>query len=288
MSAKTFVHRIDRILQQRSLLFWMIAGMILILIAAGLDFLTGPEFSVSLFYLVPVVLIAWYAGGEMGFVISLIATLAWISADSAMAVIYTQPIVIFWNSSMRFGFFAVITISLAELRKALLSLQNAARTDFLTGAVNVRYFYELAQSELVRAQRYKRPITLVYIDLDNFKLVNDRFGHSTGDMVLQTVTSQVRRNIRAIDIIARLGGDEFALLLPETGETQAREALARIWNSLREEMETNQWPVTFSMGVVTFNQFADSVDQMVSVADSHMYMIKTTSKNNICYTTYPD
>lgn len=272
----------------RSPLFWTAAGIFLILLAGALDYVTGPEFSVSLFYLVPVAMVAWYASGKTGLVISVVATLVWISTDSQADVIYTHPIVIFWNSIMRFGFFAVVTVLLAELRKALLSLQNAARFDYLTGAVNVRYFYELAQMEIARAQRYKHPTTLVYIDLDNFKAINDQLGHSTGDLVLQAVASKMRRHIRKVDTIARLGGDEFALLMPETGEPQAREALARLWDGLTGEMAANQWPVTFSMGVVTFKHTAASVDEMVSLADERMYAIKTTSKNSICYMTYPE
>jgi diguanylate cyclase (GGDEF)-like protein len=164
--------------------------------------------------------------------------------------------------------------------------QELARTDFVTGAVSIRYFYELAQKELVRSQRYGRPLTLVYIDLDNFKSINDRLGHSTGDKVLREVTEAVRRQIRPTDTLARLGGDEFALLMPETDEGAAKTFTSRIHSSLVDEMLRNGWVITFSVGVVTCNEIPRSVDDMVKMADRAMYTIKTANKNGVSFLTY--
>ena len=156
----------------------------------------------------------------------------------------------------------------------------------MTGAISIRYFYELAQIEISRAQRYRRPFTLAYIDLDNFKAVNDRLGHSTGDRVLRAVTDGISRQIRPADTLARLGGDEFALLLPETDGEAAKTVINRIHSSLVDEMLRNGWMVTFSVGVVTFNEVPKTVDEMVKMADSAMYSVKAAGKNGVNYSIY--
>ncbi len=94
--------------------------------------------------------------------------------------------------------------------------------DLLTGAVNSRFFHDLATMEIDRSRRYERPFTVVFIDLDNFKTVNDPFGHSAGDRVLRAMVSSARKHLRKTDVLARLGGDEFGLLLYETDEESAR------------------------------------------------------------------
>ena len=101
-------------------------------------------------------------------------------------------------------------------------MRASSRSDPLTGVANSRVFLELLKREIARARRYKRPLTLAYLDLDNFKSVNDILGHAMGDKVLQTVVSTVNANIRVTDVVGRLGGDEFVLLLPETDMQGAR------------------------------------------------------------------
>jgi diguanylate cyclase (GGDEF)-like protein len=135
--------------------------------------------------------------------------------------------------------------------------------------------------EITRARRYNRPLTLLYIDLDNFKQVNDAFGHETGDELLVEVAATIRCNVRATDLVARLGGDEFALLLTETN----REAGLVVTNKLRETllraMQERNWPVTFSIGVVSFTVPPASVEEMVKQADEVMYSVKQRGKNSI-------
>jgi diguanylate cyclase (GGDEF)-like protein len=172
------------------------------------------------------------------------------------------------------------------LKDAFKTNRELARTDYVTGAISIRYFYDLAQIEMRRAQRYRHPLTLAYIDLDNFKAVNDRLGHSTGDRVLRAVTEGICRQVRPADTLARLGGDEFALLMPETDGEAAKTVLNRIHSSLVDEMLRNGWMVTFSVGVVTFNEVPKSVDDMVKMADGIMYSVKTAGKNGVNYHIY--
>ena len=272
--------------KKRSSTFWVITGVGLVIILGIIDYLTGYEVSFSLFYLFPIFMVLWFTDGRMGLVLSFASTVAWFTADFFGGLTYSNPAIYVLNAILRLGFFSVVTWLGSTLKRTYKINQELARTDYVTGAVSIRYFYELAQIELGRSQRYRRPITLVYIDLDNFKDVNDRLGHSTGDRVLRAVTDAVQRQIRPTDTLARLGGDEFALLMPETSEDAAKMVISRIHSSLVDEMLRNGWMVTFSVGVVTCNEVPKSVDDMVKMADAVMYSVKTSSKNGVCYKSY--
>lgn len=135
--------------------------------------------------------------------------------------------------------------------------------------------------ELNKAKRFKRPFTIIFLDLDNFKEVNDNFGHDQGDAALCSVARTTAENIRSVDIFARLGGDEFAVFLPETGPDAADTIVKKLHASLLEAMQSNGWPITFSIGVATFDGEIGSVDQMIKKADDIMYSVKSSGKNNI-------
>ena len=272
--------------EKRSNLFWGIVGVASVILLGIIDYLTGYELSFSLFYLAPISLIAWFKGRRFGLVISAISAIAWFLADYLSGNRYSNPSIYVWNTLIRLGFFVIVTWLFSALREAYDTNQELVRVDFVTGAVSIRYFYDLAKIEIGRSARYNRPFTLVYIDVDDFKAINDRLGHSTGDRVLRTVTENIQRQIRPADTLARLGGDEFALLLPETDEEEARNVIARLHTNLVNDMLKNGWMVTFSVGVVTFSQPPKSVDDMVKLADSAMYSVKTGSKNGVAYRLY--
>jgi diguanylate cyclase (GGDEF)-like protein/PAS domain S-box-containing protein len=168
-----------------------------------------------------------------------------------------------------------------KLEKALENEKNLSRLDFLTQIPNRRAFSEALQLEATRSRRYKRPLTLAYIDLDNFKQVNDQLGHETGDELLRLIAQTILATIRSTDTVARLGGDEFALLLPETGKDAAVEVMTKLSRILLEAVEARHWPVTLSIGLVTFAKPGESVAQMVKVADDLMYSAKTQGKNRV-------
>ena len=275
--------RIIHFLEKRSKLFWGIVGFILVAFFGMVDYETGVELSITLFYLIPILLVAWFADEKLGLVISALSALTWFITDFANGLVYSNIMIYVWNTLIRLGFFIIANRLLTELRNALRVNQKSARIDFLTGAATGRYFYELAQIEISRYQRNKHPLTLVYIDLDDFKEINDRLGHITGDKVLRAVIEGIQRQIRPTDILGRLGGDEFALLMPETGEYGAKQAISRIHSGLVKEMLRNGWMVTFSIGVVTYLKVPKSVDEMVKIADSVMYSVKTNTKNGVCF-----
>jgi diguanylate cyclase (GGDEF)-like protein len=135
--------------------------------------------------------------------------------------------------------------------------------------------------EAERARRASRPLTLAYFDLDNFKQLNDQFGHAVGDEALRCFVQTLQVHLRIADLLARLGGDEFALLLPETGAEGAVALLSRLQEHLAREMERKGWPVTLSVGAVTFQRPLEDVDLMIQRVDALMYAAKRKGKGRI-------
>lgn len=201
--------------------FLMVLGISLCIVLGGIDYLTGYEVSFSIFYLLPVFLVAWFVGRRAAIFISILSALIWMLADLTSGHTYSHYAIPFWNSIMRLGFFLMAAYFLAAIRKLLAHVTELSRRDPLTGVANGRYFSELVSVEINRSFRFNRPLTLAYMDIDNFKQINDSLGHSTGDDLLHLVAETIKKNVRSIDIIARLGGDEFAILLPETGYEQS-------------------------------------------------------------------
>jgi diguanylate cyclase (GGDEF)-like protein len=266
--------------------FLGVTNVLFVLVLGILNYLAGPKIGFSLFYLAPVCLVTWYAGRRLGLVVSGVAAIIWFLAGVFSGVSYSQPWIYLWNTLIVLGFFIIVAGLVNEWRRTYLVNQELTRTDPLTGAISVRYFYELAKIELSRSNRYRRPMTMAYFDLDDFRTVNDRFGRSIGDEVLHTVGTSVRRQIRNVDIFARLSGDEFVLLMPETGEVEAQAVISRIRQRLLTEMQNGGWPVTFSIGVVTFVKVPKAVEDMVKMADDVMLPVKLGGKNGVSYTLY--
>ncbi len=167
------------------------------------------------------------------------------------------------------------------LMQALDREQMLSRTDYLTGIANRRVFYELAEMEINKFRRYRHPFTALLIDIDNFKHINDSYGHQTGDVVLCAVANAIKGNIRVTDIAARMGGDEFTVLLTETGVDSYEAMVPRLKNKLMEDMGKHAWPVTFSIGVVTYKNAPANVDEIIKKVDSLMYDVKRGGRNNI-------
>ena len=193
-----------------------------------IDYATGPEIGFSIFYLLPISLVAWFSGILWAVVISFICSTIWFLSDSLGGHTYSQPAIGYWAANMRLGYFLIISYLLGTLEKMWVIQKHISNIDYLTGVANSRSFHHSADAELARAKRYSHSLTIAYIDVDNFKKINDLFGHSTGDNVLKLVAQTIGKNIRSVDIVGRLGGDEFCLLMPETGYESAQIALQKL------------------------------------------------------------
>lgn len=174
-----------------------------------------------------------------------------------------------------------LTESESLLRSLLEREQELSRVDPLTTVCNRRGFYEALDKERIRASRYRHSMTIAYVDIDNFKKVNDSLGHDVGDKLLVRVAAALRVNLRASDLVGRLGGDEFGIILPETDATGARAVLGKLRSLLLDEVKGSEPRVTFSIGGATFLDPPESLDIMIRLADETMYSIKAHGKNGV-------
>ena len=174
------------------------------------------------------------------------------------------------------------------LKKALAQERRLARTDDLTGIANKRAFNEAVSAEIRRSARYKHTLTVAFLDVDDFKQVNDQHGHDVGDSVLKTISGSIRAGLRSADIVARLGGDEFGILLPETGKEAAEAALKKIQDNLAVAMHSRGIPVTLSIGAVICPKPKCGVDDLIRIADSQMYSAKFGRKGSVRFVMLED
>lgn len=171
-----------------------------------------------------------------------------------------------------------------ELMEANQRLEQLARTDALTGAANRRDFMERLGTEILRSQRSGAPLTVLAIDLDHFKQVNDRWGHAAGDDALVNFVRTADSQLRGTDVLARLGGEEFVILLPETSVPEAAEVAARILTSVRSQVivtAEGEFGYTVSIGVAGLMHDRDDGDALLSRADLSMYRAKQLGRNRV-------
>ena len=273
-------------LEKLNKLFVIAIAFAIICVLGIIDYLTGSELALSLFYLIPIILVTWCTDRRLGLFMSFISAVVWLISDIMAGNSNLHPFIYTWNSLIRLSFFVIVVLLFSKLMTILEHEREMARTDYLTSALSSRFFYDLLQTEINRSERYKNPFTIAYIDLDNFKTINDELGHSIGDQVLRFVVNQVRKNLRKTDVIARLGGDEFALLMPETKQESAQVVLSKLQHDVLSGMQQSNWPVTLSIGVLTCINAPHTTDEAINIVDDLMYSVKRGSKNGIKYAIY--
>lgn len=273
----TIHNRVFQFLEARSKISLLLIGYALVALIAWADFMTD-QLSMNLFYLVPVFLIGWFVDMRSVMVVCLLAGVAGL-LDRIYDHPNNTPFGYFWDFSLETTYMVLLGSMFATLREKHDKEVQLARIDPLTRVLNRRYLYEIAEKEIYRSSRYNRCFSVAYLDLDNFKIINDSKGHHVGDDLLCTVAGTIVDNIRCADMVARIGGDEFVILLPETGAEEARSAMTKLQERLLQQMEVNNWAVSFSVGVVTYYRAPASVDEMLKRADGLMYDVKSEGKN---------
>lgn len=232
----------------------------------------------------------WLVGGVVGvstlmsIAITLVTTIwaqySQVDAMVALGIATTVPICVATPVSH------LLFKMMRELDAARADAVRLANTDPLTGVLNRRRFIELAEGALRRAQHVDAPSSLLLLDVDDFKQVNDRGGHDAGDVVLQSVARSVTDALRPTDILARWGGEEFVALLSGTAQGEA----VRVAFRLRDAVQVARLPrpgsgadaqVTVSIGVACSDNSARSLDELVSLADLAMYAAKRRGKNTV-------
>ena len=258
----------------------LVGYVLLTLLVYWANALTPPAARLGILYIVPVLLVTWTDGLRWGIVIGIASialreTVAWdqMPADTPLG----------WRIANGASYVAVVAVAMAglqTLRRSQAQLAQLVIQDQLTNVLNARAFSERLGQELDRNRRYPRPLALLYMDLDNFKVINDTHGHQTGDAVLRLVADAMRSSVRHADVVGRLGGDEFAVLMPETDAPLADAAAKRLVAGLRNVFKGTP-NVTASIGVVSCTATDASTDDLLRRADQAMYDAKKMGKDRV-------
>ncbi|MEI8130885.1 MAG: GGDEF domain-containing protein [Leptolinea sp.] len=172
----------------------------------------------------------------------------------------------------------------SDLQKALVEVKILAITDHLTGLFNRRHFFEIGELEVQRAHRYSRPLSAIMLDIDDFKSVNDSYGHAVGDQVLQDVAKCFRQVMRKEDVLGRYGGDEFAFLLPESDLIVAGQVAERLRVSIsKNAIDTKAGPllITVSLGVTALGNECATLENLLDGADHSLFTAKRNGRNRV-------
>ena len=259
----------------------LVLGVLLFLSIVVADYVTSYELSLTPFYLFVVLLVTWNCGSTAGFVFSVLAFVTPLIIGIEFGNPYSEPIYFYVDNRNRLISYLVAWVLTAQLKKQHEQERDFARKDYTTGLANQKGFYEAFTVEMARHRRENIPLSIAYLDCDNFKEVNDRFGHREGDRLLESIAKTLKANLRKTDVTGRLGGDEFAIVFCNTGEQDAVIAVGKLKKELDAVMAENHWPVTFSVGLGIFNRVLASEDAMISFTDKLMYRVKSAGKNNV-------
>lgn len=260
-------------------------GGILLILIACIDYQLASEISLAIFYLLPISLMTWFVGKEAGLVTCVLSAIAEFITNLNTKNTESHFFVPYWNAVASLMMFLTVSYLLFELHSTLEQEKKLERIDYTTGVANKRLFFELARLELKKAYRYRHPLTVVYLDVDNFKNINDTLGYIVGDKLLKLAALTIKKNLRETDFLARIGGDEFVILLPGSGYEPSHNVISRIHKQLLAAMQKNQWQATFSIGAVTYVNPPRSVDAMLQQADHLMYLVKNNGKNQLKHKT---
>jgi diguanylate cyclase (GGDEF)-like protein len=256
-------------------------AVFLLFFVGYLDFVTGTEIRIFPLYFFPLMLTARHFGKYASIWVSLLASLIWLVSMYFAGRVYSHSYVWVVNFMTQGATFLVVSILFGNLNNALINEKNYSRLDALTGLLNSRSFYKVSSAKLNLCNRNILPITLAFIDLDNFKQANDTFGHLHGDKLLSLVADIFKKNLRSCDLIARMGGDEFAILLPATDASGANQALEKIRSLIEESPDFACCAVTASIGGITTTNFQNDFEKLLKTADDLMYTVKKKGKNHV-------
>jgi diguanylate cyclase (GGDEF)-like protein len=279
--ATTQARRASAALDRIAKPFVVALGVAFLALIASVEEASGSRAALSLLYVFPIALVTWYVGGAWGVIFAVFGGVAAFAYGDLPHIGQLGRFATAWLLIARIGSFAFVGGLIFALKRAMDNQRNLANTDYLTQVANARAFRAAAAVEIARAERARTPLTAVYLDCDNFKTVNDKWGHAGGDRLLRTIAQALAANIRATDTAARMGGDEFALLLPDAGPDDARAVVEKLRAILLEAMAARRWPVTFSIGVVTYAHAPATVEDLLAKVDTLQYRAKTGGKDRV-------
>jgi diguanylate cyclase (GGDEF)-like protein len=255
-------------------------GLALIGGIAVVDVETGPGFRIFPLYFIPISLGAWVARRTGAAFFAIVASAVWGVSNWSWHEGEAHFATNVFTQLVAFGAVAALT---ASMRRNYDAAVHTSMVDALTGLANTRGFYERFEAALELAQRRGDALSLVYIDLDDFKAVNDAHGHAEGDEVLKTLAKAMREGVRKTDVAARLGGDEFALVLTDGTRKATEKAVDRLRGRFGEICEARGWPVKLSMGALVLDPVGREVRlvDLMREADALMYEAKGEGKDTV-------
>jgi len=259
----------------------LVIGFVLFIAIVATDYLTPYELNLTPFYLFVVLLVTWNSGWQWGLGFSVLCIVAEGSTDLLTGHPYPEQIYFYIDNANRLVIYLVAWGLISQLKIQHEREKDSARRDYLTGLLNQKGFYEAFSVEIARHRRENSPMSVAFLDCDNFKEVNDGRGHNEGDRLLTNLAQTMRANLRKTDVIGRLGGDEVAIVLSKTDKDHAAHVIDKLRRELNAAMAEHGWPVTFSIGVGIFASVPQSEDEIISFTDKLMYRVKSSGKNNV-------
>lgn len=257
-------------------------GVALGIVAVGaVDAATGIDVRVGSLYFVPLALAGWRLGRRGAVLAGLWAVTAWMAAQYVGGAHHWSPWI--WGANLVTQTAAFVTVGMlvALLAERLEAEASLGRRDVLTDLPNRRALVEEAAVVLPLCRRHHHPVSLAFLDLDNFKQVNDRLGHDRGDDVLRAFAAVLASTPRASDVAARLGGDEFVLLMPQTRRDEALALVQRIRSRFAADARVAQTGVTVSVGLLTEDPATSALDDLLRHADAGLYDGKLGGKDRV-------
>lgn len=262
----------------------VIAG--LVLFVAVIDFLAGETLSFYVLYFPIVWLAVWLLSLPAALVTALVCSVLWVLDDYIAPDVVPSDWAKYFNTTTRFVVFGGFALLLSRLRTSLEHEKQLSRSDALTGLANRAALFEVAERDVAICHRRDLPLSVAFIDCDNFKAINERFGHAAGDRVLCEIANVFRMFSRKNDYVARLGGDEFVLWAPDADADSAQAMIVRLREALLKCMHDRGWPITFSIGMVTYEHPPELVDTIINQADDLMFQVKHRSKDGILHRSF--
>lgn len=241
---------------------------------------TDADFTFASLAMLPVLVIAWTEGKKSGLFVAFLAAAMWTVADIASEREFSTQWIPWTNAVTRLMTYSLVAILAAKVRQQFEKEHEHATHDGLTGLQNRRAFLEAGASEVERAKRYAHAMAVIFLDLDDFKRLNDSQGHDAGDAALRATARALLGALRSSDRVARLGGDEFAVLLPETGYDAAVEAGRKASIAVNAALAAFP-PVKVSVGVAWFETADCLFPAMLKVADELMYEVKEGGRHDM-------
>lgn len=255
-----------------------------IFLVGFLDYATGYEISFFIFYALPIGCAAWYSGRNWGMAGAFFSVAIWFTADNMTGHAYSYHLIPLWNGLIRLIFFVFTAYAVAAMKEKINLEELNADFDALTGILNGRGFRKRAEAVLPLLKRERCSYALAFVDIDNFKQVNDMKGHAEGDRVLAEVARVMKDSFRESDMVARLGGDEFIVFLPRTDVEKSKSVLQALKEKLDAVARGNSWPIGFSIGLGVFDGGLP-FETAITKADALMYQAKKSRKNGISFLT---